>query len=83
MDPALEKALSDSDQAKAQIPSHIEDALFREPDDVGLGERYVFLRIYAWHKDKNPQNARRLVEAIEWKSGLAPPVGDTIPCGFR
>jgi hypothetical protein len=53
----LEEALSYSGQAKAQIPSQIEDSLFREPDGEGFGDRYVFLRVYAWHKDKNPQNA--------------------------
>jgi hypothetical protein len=68
----LEEALSYSGQAKAQIPSQIEDTLFREPDGEGFGDRYVFLRVYAWHKDKNPQNARRLVDAIEWKFDVAP-----------
>ncbi|RYP53076.1 hypothetical protein DL768_001853 [Monosporascus sp. mg162] len=68
----LEDALSYSDQAKAQIPSQIEDSLFCEPDGEGFGDRYVFLRVYAWHKDKNPQNARRLVDAIEWKFDVAP-----------
>lgn len=68
----LDEALSYSNQAKAQIPSQIEDSLFREPDDEGFGDRYVFLRVYAWHKDKNPQNARRLVDAIEWKFEIAP-----------
>jgi len=68
----LEEALSYSDQAKAQIPSQIETSLFRKPDGEGFGDRYVFLRLYAWHKDKNPQNTRRLVDAIEWKFDVAP-----------
>lgn len=68
----LEEALSYSGQAKAQVPSQIEDSLFREPDGEGFGDRYVFLRVYAWHKDKSPQNARRLVDAIEWKFDVAP-----------
>jgi hypothetical protein len=61
----LEEALSYSDQVKAQIPSQIEKPLFYEPDDDGFKDKYVFLRVYAWHKDKNPENARRLVNAIE------------------
>jgi hypothetical protein len=68
----LEEALSYSDQAKAQIPPQIEPSLFCDPDGDGFAERYVFLRVYAWHKDKNPQNARRLVDAIEWKFTVAP-----------
>jgi len=68
----LEEALSYSDQAKALIPPQAGNTLFLEPDDEGFGDRYVFLRVYAWHKEKSPQNARRLVDAIEWKFDVAP-----------
>jgi hypothetical protein len=56
-----------SDQGKAHIPAQLEDSLFRD----GFGDRYLFLRLYAWHKDRNPQDARRLVDAIEWKCDVA------------
>ena len=53
----LKEALSYLGQAKAQIPSQIEDLLFRKPDSEGFKNRYMFLRVYAWRKDRNPQNA--------------------------
>lgn len=64
----LEEALSYYDQAKAVIPSHLENSLFNDDPDVDcFGNGYVHLRVYAWLEAKNLQNAQRLVDAIEWK----------------
>lgn len=68
----MDEALSYSNQAKAHIPPQMENSLFLEPDGDGFGDRYVFLRVYAWHKEKNPENARRLVDALKWKLSVAP-----------
>jgi hypothetical protein len=71
----LEEALSYSDQAKVRISPQVENSLFRPPDDDnhnGFGNRFVSLQVHAWHKDKNSQNTRRLLEEIEWKFEVAP-----------
>ncbi|KAK3989003.1 hypothetical protein QBC44DRAFT_381812 [Cladorrhinum sp. PSN332] len=68
----MDEALLYSDQAKSHIPPQMEESIFLKPDGEGFGDRYVFLRVYAWHKEKNPQNARRLVDALEWKLRVAP-----------
>ncbi|KAK4222693.1 hypothetical protein QBC38DRAFT_489218 [Podospora fimiseda] len=66
-----DEALMYSDQAKANIPPEMEGSLFLEPDGDGFGDRYLFLRVYAWHKEKSPGNARLLVDALEWKLSIA------------